>query len=92
MELSEIEHDKANKQLSLLADGHKAVVDYVIKDDKAYLLHSEVPSALRGKGVGKVLVERTFEKMHEEGYEMVAVCSYIKLIAQRSKQWKDIVG
>jgi predicted GNAT family acetyltransferase len=56
-----------------------------------YLVHSEVPYNLRGQGIGKVLVEKTFEKLTAENYNAVGVCSYIKAIKNRSEYWKEII-
>jgi len=41
--------------------------------------------------IGKVLVEKTFEKLTEEGYTAVAICSYVKAVASRSEKWKHII-
>ncbi|WP_290682533.1 GNAT family N-acetyltransferase [Kordia sp.] len=56
-----------------------------------YLVHSEVPYNLRGQGIGKVLVEKTFEKLTDEGYKAIAICSYVKAVAKRSEKWKTII-
>lgn len=87
----EIVHDKEGKKFILDINGEQAKVDYVVKNDMLYLVHSEVPYALRGKGIGKVLVEKAFEKLTEEGYKAVAICSYIKTVATRSEKWKQII-
>ena len=39
----------------------------------------------------KRVVEKAFEKLTEEGYKAVAVCSYVKLMASRSKKWSTII-
>ena len=62
-----------------------------MKNDIMYLVHSEVPYELRGQGIGKVLVEKTFEKLTKEGYRAKAVCSYVKAVARRSDTWKEII-
>ncbi|MEL4307001.1 N-acetyltransferase [Joostella sp. CR20] len=87
----EIQHDKENHQFVLDINGEKAKVEYQLKNDKMYLVHSEVPVQLRGRGIGKVLVEKTFEKLTEEGYKAVAVCSYVRAVASRSDKWKSII-
>jgi predicted GNAT family acetyltransferase len=87
----EIIHDKENKRFTLAINGQLAKVDYSIRDDKMYLTHSEVPYSLRGQGIGKQLVEKTFEQLTKEGYTAVAVCSYIKVIASRSDRWSTII-
>ena len=86
-----ISHDKENKRFTLNINDETAKVDYLVKDGKLLLVHSEVPYNLRGQGIGKVLVEKTFEKLTEEGYKAVAICSYIKAVAMRSEKWKSII-
>lgn len=86
-----IKHDKDKKQFTLDINGELAKVDYILKNNKMYLVHSEVPYNLRGQGIGKVLVEKTFEQLTKEGYNAVAICSYIKAVASRSEKWKDII-
>lgn len=87
-----IEHDIENSRFTLDINGELAKIDYDLKDGKTYLAHSEVPYNLRGQGIGKVLVEKTFEKLTEEGYKGVAVCSFIKAVKNRSEFWKEIIG
>lgn len=52
-------HDIENQQYTLNINGEIARVEYSLKDDRMYLLHSEIPFNLRGQGIGKVLVEKT---------------------------------
>ena len=87
----DIVHDKENMRFTLDINGELAKVDYSINNDKMYLNHSEVPYNLRGQGIGKVLVEKTFEQLTKEGYKAVAVCTYIKAVARRSDKWSKII-
>lgn len=87
----EIIHDKENKRFTLDINGELAIVEYVHKDDKLLLVHSEVPKSMQGKGVGKILIEKTFEKLTKQGYKAVAVCSYVKAVARRSEKWSKII-
>jgi predicted GNAT family acetyltransferase/glutaredoxin len=87
-----IVHDKENQRFTLDINGEIAKVDYTIRNDKMYLNHSEVPYNLRGIGIGKVLVEKTFEQLNIEDYKAVAVCSYIKSVASRSEKWSEIIS
>ena len=91
-QILKIKHNSENSSFNLDINGELAKVEYKLKDNKLYLEHSEVPFNLRGKGIGKVLVEKTFEKLTEEGYKAVAVCSYIKAVAKRSDKWSKIIG
>lgn len=84
-------HDKEHQRFTLDINGEMARVDYALRDNLMYLNHSEVPYNLRGQGIGKILVEKTFEKLTEEGYKAVAVCSYIQAVKNRSDRWKNII-
>lgn len=87
----ELVHDKNKQQYTLTINGEISKVVYELKNDKMYLVHSEVPVALRGKGIGQVLVEKTFKKLTEEGFKAVAVCSYVQAIKSRSEYWNKII-
>lgn len=84
-------HDIENRQFTLNINGEIAKVEYTLRNNIMFLVHSEVPYILRGHGIGKVLVEKTFEQLTKEGYKASAVCSFIKAIARRSKKWNLII-
>jgi predicted GNAT family acetyltransferase len=70
-------------QLTLDWNGYTAWVDYEVKDNVWYLLHAQVPTELRGQGVGQVLVEKTYAYLREQGIESVPVCTYIQALVSR---------
>lgn len=89
---NQIIHDEANKEFILsLGNDLKAIVSYTLEGRHMRLIYSEVPTSLRGQGVGKELVEKTFQKLTDEGFEATAVCSYIRVIAMRSPKWSEII-
>jgi uncharacterized protein len=77
-------HLPDKSQFTLDWNGHTAWVDYEIRNDKWYLLHAEVPAALRGQGVGQVLVEKTYAHLREHGIPSVPVCTYIQALVARN--------
>ena len=85
-------HDAEKHQFRLMMGDEFALIDYTIREGRWYLVHSEVPYDLRGQGIGKVLVEKTFEYIEAHQIDAVAVCSYIKLVAQRSPKWRNVIG
>lgn len=90
--MSVIKHNKLEHVFTLDIKGRMAWVKYRMKDDIMYLIHAEVPFNLRGYGIGKELVLKTFEQLTEEGYKAVAVCSYVRAVARRSEKWNSIIG
>ncbi len=77
-------HHSERHQFTLDWNGHTAWVDYEIRGNTWYLLHAEVPAALRGQGVGQVLVEKTYAYLREHGIVSVPVCSYIQALVKRN--------
>ena len=84
-------HNQQKKQFQLQLDSGLAIVDYEMRDNVMYLIHSEVPYDLRGKSIGNTLVEKTFEYIEHHNIQAVAICRFIKLVAQRSERWKNII-
>jgi len=80
-------HDIHSRQFIMDINGENAHVEYTLEDGQMFLVHSEVPFNLRGQGIGKVLVEKSFEQLTKEGFQAVAVCSFIKAIAKRSEKY-----
>ena len=90
--MTTIVHNKEASSYTFTINGEEAKVEYVLKGGKMLLVHSEVPYYLRRKGIGKEMVLQTFEKLTAEGYNAIAVCSYIKAVAKRSEKWSEIIG
>jgi predicted GNAT family acetyltransferase len=83
MQFNAIKHDMDLRRFTLpIDDTYTAIIDYYIQAEIYYLTHSEVPIALRGQGIGKILVEKTYEYLSENNIKTVPICAYIKAIAQ----------
>ncbi|MCM5664174.1 GNAT family N-acetyltransferase [Galbibacter mesophilus] len=85
-------HNKFENQFELqLENNQKAIITYRKNGNHLSLLHSEVPMSLRGQGIGKELVEKTFQTIEKEGYTATAHCSYVRTVAKRSDYWSKII-
>jgi len=92
LDISDIIHDPEKSQFKMRIGKFLAIIDYKIRKDKMYLIHSEVPYHLQGKGFGKLLVEKSFAYIEKHNIKAVAVCSYIELIKRRNEKWNKIIG
>ncbi len=70
-------------------DGTTATLEYKLHGDRLHLLHTEVPEAFRGQGVGGRLVEAALAKAREEHLTIVPWCPYAR---QWLKEHPDQVG
>ena len=49
------------KRFQLTVDGYTAFIDYKEKSNDIYLIHTESPEELAGKGVATALIEKTLD-------------------------------
>lgn len=60
------------------AEGHRAELVYRRDGDHLVLVHTEVPDALGGRGVGGRLVQAAIERARDEGLTIVAECDFAR--------------
>ncbi|WP_434362182.1 N-acetyltransferase [Parasalinivibrio latis] len=88
-----LHHDQEGRSLYIdVEEGYQAKVTYRQDGKTWHLVHSEVPPALRGKGVGAVMMEATLGFMRERGLMAVPVCSYIVHYMDKHPEWDDLRG
>lgn len=53
---------------------------------------TEVPDALRGRGVGQALVLRAVEDARREGFRIIPLCPFAKAQFERHPDWRDVLS
>jgi predicted GNAT family acetyltransferase len=70
---------------------HIAYLDYRRRDDHVILVHTEVPEALRNRGLGTILAKHGLDEARRAGVEVVVKCPFITTWLRRHHQYDDIV-
>jgi len=85
-------HDNTKKlQFELEQDGSTAFISYSTSGGVVTLIHTEVPEALAGKGVGSKLVRGTLELLRARGARIVPQCPFVAAYLRRHPEFEDLV-
>lgn len=84
--------NEENNRLELDIDGAIAFIDYKLSGTRLFLVHTEVPAALEGKGVGSALVQQALQYAKDKGYKIVPLCTFVYAYLKRHPEWNDVVA
>jgi uncharacterized protein len=84
--------NSANNRLELAVDGNIAFIEYKLSKQDLFLIHTEVPAALEGRGVGSAIVQKALQYAKDHSYKIVPLCPFVLTYLKRHKEWDDIVA
>jgi predicted GNAT family acetyltransferase len=82
--------NRAAHRFELVTGGEVAFLDYERRGDALVLVHTEVPPAFRGRGMGKALVEAGLEAARREGLRVVPVCPFVGAFLRKHPESGEI--
>lgn len=78
---------------SVVVDGHESEMTYSRASPALIIIdHTAVHAALRGRGVGVVLVQRAVEDARREGFRIIPLCPFAKSQFERHAEWADVLS
>lgn len=81
------------KRFELDAEGHTAIIESILgKGDIMFLTHTEVPTALEGKGVGKRIVEGALNYIKDHNYKLAPLCPFVAAYLKRHPEWEFLLA
>jgi predicted GNAT family acetyltransferase len=79
----EVVHNPAARRFEVVVDGAMGVLDYALSDGRISFLHTGVPSALEGRGLGSRLAKAGLDYARREGLRVVAQCPFVRSYLER---------
>jgi predicted GNAT family acetyltransferase len=74
------------------ADGHVASSQYKRAGGVIDIMHTEVPPALNGKGIGSRLVRGLLELVRAEGAKVRPLCPFVRSYIDKHPEYADLVA
>jgi predicted GNAT family acetyltransferase len=92
MENATFKVNEDEKQFELHIGSQFATLEFYREGEKIYLVHTETPEALQGKGVAAELVKQTFQCAKDNGFIVVPACSYVADYVNKHPEWRNILS
>lgn len=73
-------------------DGHTAFVTYSREGRRVTLIHTEVPQALAGRGVGSTLARLVLDDIRRHGSRVVPECEFIAGFIGRHPEYAGLLA
>lgn len=78
-------------RFELITDSYTTFIEFKERGEKIWLIHTEAPEELKGKGSATAIVEKTLVYLEENGYKMVPLCPFVGAYLKRHPEWLRIV-
>jgi uncharacterized protein len=86
-----VRQNAALHRFELDVDGHTAFSEYRLSPGTITFVHTEVPQALSGRGVGSTLARGALEIVRQQGLKVIALCPFIKGFIDKHAEFHDLV-
>ena len=88
---SEVKDNPAKSRFELEVEGHMAVAVYKLEPGVITFVHTLVPDALAGKGVGSALARGALDLVRARGLKVVAQCPFIAGYIGKHPEYQDLL-
>jgi predicted GNAT family acetyltransferase len=73
-----VRDNKDANRFEIDVDGQVAHLAYERKGNEFSILHTEVPTAARGKGLGSLLAKTAIEAARSQGLRLKVLCPFVR--------------
>jgi predicted GNAT family acetyltransferase len=88
----DIRHNPQASRFEVEVEGRIARCDYRMHDDIMLLVHTEVPPALEGRGIGAALVRAALDHAAAAGLRVRPRCSFVAAYFARHPEYHHLAG
>lgn len=92
MEPLTIINNAERQQFQVSVNDDMAFLEYRLYDGKIFLMHTEVPEKLGGRGIGSALAEYAFRYARTNHLPVKVYCPFAQAFLKRHPEYADLVA
>jgi predicted GNAT family acetyltransferase len=86
-----VQQKVTNGRFEIERQDHVAYLEYTLAEKILQLIHSEVPEALRGQGLGSELAHSALEWAREQGLKVDVICPSVAEYLKKHPEYSDLL-
>ena len=87
-----VENNEKAHRFQTEIDGWRAFIQYRKDADQIVYLHTEVPEALEGQGIGSRLAKTALEYARDHHLKVVPLCPFVAAYIRRHAEYAELVA
>jgi predicted GNAT family acetyltransferase len=91
MTMPELRDNPARHRFEMDLDGSVAFSNYKRDGNVLTILHTEVPAALNGKGIGSALVRAELDLARAQGLTVVPICPFVAAFLKKHPEYAELL-
>ena len=85
-------HNEEASRFEIQAPEGLSVLEYLRDGDRIVMTHTEVPTALEGRGYAGALTTAALAWVRESGLRAVPACPYVRTFVGKHREYADILA
>ena len=88
---SEVAHNEKARRFEIRSDGQTAFLQYELAKGSIALVHTEVPPALEGRGMGGALARAALEHARTEHLPVLVSCPFVAAFVRKHPEYEPLL-
>ena len=90
--MPDVQHNPTQHRYEFHTDAGAALALYRLADGVMTFTHTEVPMALRGRGIGSQMMRGVLDDVRAQGMKVVPHCPFVADYIERHPQYTDLLA
>lgn len=87
----EVHNNKHNQQYEVEVEGDIASLQYRFRKKTMFFMHTKVPEAGKGQGVGSAMAKAGLEFAKSKGFKIAILCPFVSSYVKKHREWLDLI-